>query len=157
MPYKICSLKIKNFKCFDNKKFYSFNFLNTHNPIILSGPNGFGKTTFFDAVELIFHNDITRLQLNIENGNTNLGRNILLNEQNHDGIIVLTLQNENNEQTNILAVIDHKNKKPTLKDSIRYYLTEDELNSDSHINSFLEKNGNNKTENISNHFSPNKP
>ena len=66
MSYKIESLKVRNFKCFDEKKFYEFNFKQDTNPIILSGPNGFGKTTFFDAVELIFTKNITRLNSEIE-------------------------------------------------------------------------------------------
>ena len=61
MSYKIESLKVRNFKCFDKKKFYEFYFLQDANPTILSGPNGFGKTTFFDAIELIFTKRITRL------------------------------------------------------------------------------------------------
>lgn len=54
MPYKIAKLRVKNFKCFNNKKYYEFIIEDDRNPIILSGPNGFGKTTFFDAVELVF-------------------------------------------------------------------------------------------------------
>ena len=68
MPYKIAKLRVKNFKCFNNKKYYEFIIEDDRNPIILSGPNGFGKTTFFDAVELVFTKQITRLQKNIENG-----------------------------------------------------------------------------------------
>ena len=49
--YFINKLYIKNFKCFDNSKFYEFAFKQDANLIILSGPNGFGKTTFFDAIE----------------------------------------------------------------------------------------------------------
>lgn len=50
MSYKIESLKVRNFKCFDKKKFYEFYFLQDANPTILSGPNGFGKTTFFGGI-----------------------------------------------------------------------------------------------------------
>lgn len=61
MQYKIVNLRVKNFKCFDNAQFYEFRIEYEKNPIILSGPNGFGKTTFFDAIELIFSKNITRL------------------------------------------------------------------------------------------------
>ena len=47
MQYRIVNLRVKNFKCFDNKKYYEFTIDNEKSPIILSGPNGFGKTTFF--------------------------------------------------------------------------------------------------------------
>lgn len=80
MQYKIVNLRVKNFKCFDNTQFYEFCFDYDKNPIILSGPNGFGKTTFFDAIELIFSKDITRLDKGIEKKTTNLGKNILLNK-----------------------------------------------------------------------------
>ena len=46
MQYKIVNLRVKNFKCFDNAKFYEFCIDYEKNPVILSGPNGFGKTTF---------------------------------------------------------------------------------------------------------------
>ena len=88
MSYKIESLKVRNFKCFDNKKFYEFYFIQDTNPTILSGPNGFGKTTFFDAIELIFTKKITRLNSEIENGRTNLGKNILLNTSEECGVFV---------------------------------------------------------------------
>ena len=44
MQYKIVNLRVKNFKCFDNAQFYEFRIEYEKNPIILSGPNGFGKT-----------------------------------------------------------------------------------------------------------------
>jgi len=92
MQYKIANLRVKNFRCFDNAKYYEFRIDYEKNPIILSGPNGFGKTTFFDAVELIFSKNITRLDKEIEKKNTNLGKNILLNKTNEDGYVVLTLK-----------------------------------------------------------------
>jgi len=105
MQYKIVSLNVKNFKCFDNKKFYEFVIDYDKNPIILSGPNGFGKTTFFDAVELLFSKKITRFDSSIEKKNTNLGKNILLNRADFDGYIVLTLKNEEGEYLSLFAKI----------------------------------------------------
>ena len=80
------------------------------NPIILSGPNGFGKTTFFDAIELIFSKNITRLNTAIENKKTNLGKNILLNKANVDGYVVLTLKRQENEFLTLFAKISNNNK-----------------------------------------------
>lgn len=59
MSNRIVNLRIKNFKCFDNSRFYEFRIDGSKNPVILSGPNGFGKTTFFDAIEIMFSNQIT--------------------------------------------------------------------------------------------------
>lgn len=110
MGFKIERLKIKNFKCFDNNKFYEFKFNYNSNPIILSGPNGFGKTTFFDAIELIFTNNITRLNKDIERKNTNLGSNLLLNNPDEFGYLILTLINEFSDKITIVAKIENIKK-----------------------------------------------
>lgn len=62
MPkYKIRNLNINNFKLFDS---YSFNVCNS-DLILLGGPNGFGKTSIFDSLELALTGSIDRL-LNVE-------------------------------------------------------------------------------------------
>ena len=56
MGIKIKKLYIKNFKVYKEKEFdFKDNSL-----IVFDGPNGFGKTTFFDAIELIFTGKIRR-------------------------------------------------------------------------------------------------
>ena len=120
MSYKIESLNVRNFKCFDNKKFHEFFFIQDTNPTILSGPNGFGKTTFFDAIELIFTKKITRLNAEIEDGRTNLGKNILLNTSNECGYLILTLVNTTYEKLSIIAEIDNSLTKLTVEPSIRF-------------------------------------
>ncbi len=120
MSYKIESLKVRNFKCFDYKKFYEFCFVHDTNPTILSGPNGFGKTTFFDAIELIFTKRITRLNSEIEDGRTNLGKNILLNTSNECGYLILTLINERCEKITIIAEIDNGLTKLTIDTAIKF-------------------------------------
>ena len=120
MQYKIVNLRVKNFKCFDNAQFYEFRIEYEKNPIILSGPNGFGKTTFFDAIELIFSKNITRLDKGIEKKTTNLGKNILLNKANEDGYVVLTLRKEKSEFLTIFAKILNINHKLEVEDSIYY-------------------------------------
>lgn len=134
MQYKIVSLRVKNFKCFDDTKFYEFCFRYEKNPIILSGPNGFGKTTFFDAIELIFSKNITRLDKGIERKNLNLGKNILLNKANEDGYAVLTLKNEQNEFLTIFAKILNDSHYLEIEKSIYYgdikrFISTDELDS----------------------------
>lgn len=120
MQYKIKSVRLKNFKCFDGSKYYEFSLDDTKNPIILTGPNGFGKTTFFDAIELIFANKITRFNEAIENGKTDLQKNVLLNEADSDGFIVCTLINGNRECLSLIARIDHGMHKVNYSDSIMY-------------------------------------
>lgn len=134
MQYKIDDLRVKNFKCFDNTKFYEFHIDYEKNPIILSGPNGFGKTTFFDAIELIFSKNITRLDKGIEKKTTNLGKNILLNKANEDGYVVLTLRKEQNNILTLFAKILNSNHKLEVVNSIYYgkisgFIPTEELNS----------------------------
>lgn len=138
MSYKIESLKVRNFKCFDNKKFYEFYFIQGANPTILSGPNGFGKTTFFDAIELIFTKKITRLNAQIEDGRTNLGKNILLNTSDECGYLILTLVNTRYEKITIIAEIDNSLTKLTVESSIKFTYIEGPMEStsfDEYINS----------------------
>lgn len=127
MPYKISRLRVKNFKCFDNKKYYEFIIEDDRNPIILSGPNGFGKTTFFDAVELVFTKQITRLQKNIENAKTNLGKNILLNEADKNGTIVLSLKDDEGDSLTIITIINCSVHKLSIEDSLQYHIVYEEL------------------------------
>lgn len=134
MQYKIVNLRVKNFKCFDDMQFYEFRIEYEKNPIILSGPNGFGKTTFFDAIELIFSKNITRLDKGIEKKTINLGKNILLNKANEDGYVILTLRNEQSEFLTIFAKILNNNHKLEVEDSIYYgeisgFISTDELDS----------------------------
>ena len=95
--YKISSVRVKNFKCFDDSMFYEFNILDDKSPILLSGPNGFGKTSFYDAIELILSNNITRYNKDIERLNANLKGNILLNDKTKDGYIVMCLVSNSND------------------------------------------------------------
>lgn len=130
MQYKIKSVRVKNFKCFDSSKYYEFIFDDTRNPIILTGPNGFGKTTFFDAIELIFSNRITRFNVSIENKSTDLQKNVLLNEADSDGFIVCTLINEQRECLSLIARIDHGMHKVSYSDSIRYGVIHENIPTD---------------------------
>lgn len=124
MQYRIKSLRVNNFKCFDDSKFYEFSFDEEKNPIILTGPNGFGKTTFFDALELIFSKNITRFETKIENRNTNLLKNVLLNKAEKDGYIVVTLVNASKEYITLMARIDHTMKKVMYSASINFGIVE---------------------------------
>lgn len=136
MSYKIESLKVRNFKCFDEKKFYEFYFKQDINPVILSGPNGFGKTTFFDAIELIFTKNITRLNSEIEDGRTNLGKNILLNTSSECGYLVLTLINDSKDRVTIIAEIDNGLTRLTIDTALRFTYVEGTIDI-SNFNEFI--------------------
>lgn len=57
MGIKIKKISIKNFKLFDNLEILEF-----QNPtlVVLDGPNGFGKTSFYDALEILFTGKLRR-------------------------------------------------------------------------------------------------
>lgn len=131
MQYKVKSVRLKNFKCFDGSKYYEFVLDDTKNPIILTGPNGFGKTTFFDAIELVFSNKITRFNEAIEKGNTDLQKNVLLNEADSDGYIVCTLINEKRECLSLIARIDHGMHKVNYSDSITYGMINESISTEN--------------------------
>ncbi len=56
--FKIAKLKIENFKCIDSA---DFNF-SGRNLIVFDGPNGYGKTTAFDAIEILFTQTPRRIE-----------------------------------------------------------------------------------------------
>lgn len=72
--FKIGRIRIKNFKIFDDFELQ----LNEKSVTVLDGPNGFGKTTVFDAIELALRGKINRIDKigNIQSG-------VLGNEQDN--------------------------------------------------------------------------
>jgi len=56
--FKITKLKVENFKCLDSA---DFNF-SGRNLIVFDGPNGYGKTTAFDAIEILFTQTPRRIE-----------------------------------------------------------------------------------------------
>jgi exonuclease SbcC len=58
--YRVSRIYIKNFKLFD-KALIDFN---ESNLVVLDGPNGFGKTSIFDAIELVLTGQISRVSNN---------------------------------------------------------------------------------------------
>lgn len=57
---KIKNLIIENFKLFD-QKFDKIENISGANLILFNGPNGYGKTTVFDAIELALTGEIKRI------------------------------------------------------------------------------------------------
>lgn len=65
--YKLGKLFIKNFKLIDKREID----FTSKDLFILDGPNGYGKTTVFDAIELLLSNQISRVQDNDVEDNRN--------------------------------------------------------------------------------------
>lgn len=58
ISYRIQSLFMHNFKLFDNASIH----FDSNNLIVLDGPNGYGKTSTFDAIEYIITGTIKRVE-----------------------------------------------------------------------------------------------
>lgn len=97
---RIKSLEIKNFKLFDDK-FDKMRNISQADLILLNGPNGYGKTTIFDALELALTGEIKR----INTYNEELGvsksekskRKILIANPSEEAYVNVVLEEDGNE------------------------------------------------------------
>lgn len=88
MAVKIKKLTIQNFKVFSYKEFDFYD----SDLIVFDGPNGFGKTSFYDAVELLVTGEIRRyLKLGKEtiDGRSNFSENPYLHYESLGGDILI--------------------------------------------------------------------
>ncbi|MGX7024437.1 AAA family ATPase [Vagococcus hydrophili] len=77
---------------------------------ILVGPNGFGKTTIFDAIELALTGTIDRISSSgIADGRSAFEKTYFQNNPNEDVVIKLLLSNEKNEYLTIFRFYLEKN------------------------------------------------
>lgn len=69
MSIYLKKLEVTNFKSFPADKVKKFNF-NGYNATIFDGPNGYGKSTVFDSLELLITGDIAHFESKLKNGYT---------------------------------------------------------------------------------------
>ncbi|WP_455814848.1 AAA family ATPase [Clostridium butyricum] len=89
---KIKKVKIKNFRGygenkFSDDKFFTFDNLSDFNIVILTGLNGHGKTSFYEAIEWCLTGDIKRLEKIVIDTNKNIQRkscNLIFNSSEKD-------------------------------------------------------------------------
>lgn len=83
MSYFINRIHIENFKLIEEG---NLNF-NKSNLVVLDGPNGYGKTTVFDIIELAIVGRIDRINSNQTNNASGCSDILYLKDQNKDAII----------------------------------------------------------------------
>lgn len=91
---KIKKLYLSNFKCVEEPKIINFNSSDIN---ILSGPNGYGKTTIFDAIELCLTGKMNKVEYfsSVQQNNVDKNKPYYQNTLNKDVIIKLLLENDN--------------------------------------------------------------
>ncbi|MGL5124978.1 MAG: AAA family ATPase [Fusobacteriaceae bacterium] len=112
--YQIEKLIIENFKIFKDK--VEINFENNQ-VIVLDGPNGYGKTSIFDAIEILLTGK-TKGILDIEYKDAEK-ENIFLNDPSIPMKIMGTLKNNLNEKIIIVREIHEPNNKSKLSHTFK--------------------------------------
>lgn len=77
MGYKIRKVSLENFKYVKEDKILEVDF-NDASLVLLNGPNGYGKTTTFEAIELLLNGDIKSFNANLKNKGS-ISKSILAN------------------------------------------------------------------------------
>ena len=93
---KINSISIDGFRAYEHKQIFDFtNNEQTANLVLIYAPNGFGKTSFFDAVEWSFTGKIERLKNHVKNNPK--AKNLLLNKNNTHGFATIDINFDSNK------------------------------------------------------------
>ena len=99
MGYTFKSLCIKNFKYITSNKPLKFDFMNS-NIVILDGQNGYGKTTLFDAIEVLVTGEIKHFNPSLQNRKTEtLGT--LANDIDKDIVISAILSSDVSDEISV--------------------------------------------------------
>lgn len=98
---KINRIRIQNFKVFND---FIID-LNSSDVLVFDGPNGYGKTTIYDAIELVFTGKIRRyndLKSKLIDGRQSYSENPLYNENSVGKDIIITVEYNKNDKLLIL-------------------------------------------------------
>ncbi|RDY28426.1 hypothetical protein CHL78_005880 [Romboutsia weinsteinii] len=108
MGYTINKIIIQNFKVFDrnNKDNTFYEQIISQNLQILTGQNGYGKSSIYDAIELVLTGNISRLyQVSGRSGVKSFKDNLITNNKNDDLIVALELLDDNKKE--YLSILKH--------------------------------------------------
>ncbi|MDU1911753.1 AAA family ATPase [Fusobacterium sp.] len=103
MNYKINKIILNNFKFISQNEKKEIKF-NNKDLIILGGPNGFGKTTIFNGIELVLSGKISGIK-GITKGNRYLNNHVCLNNSTKEGIIGIELKNSEKKLSIICKIL----------------------------------------------------
>ena len=103
--YKISSLYIKNFKCVIESEFY----FDTNNLVVYDGPNGYGKTTCFEAIEILFAKTPRKVRTPFLNRNYAFKNSPIHKENSLEIEISITLEDNIGDQIKIKRIFPPAN------------------------------------------------
>ncbi|QIW55334.1 AAA family ATPase [Pseudolactococcus raffinolactis] len=105
---KIEKLFIKNFKNIKSSRIIDFQ----KNISLFVGPNGFGKTTIFDAIEILLTGNVSRVcNPQIADARNTFKTPYFQNDPNEDVLLKLLVKNSQNESLVIIRHLDSKEKR----------------------------------------------
>lgn len=104
MSYFINRIYVENFKFIEEG---NIDFENS-NLVILDGPNGYGKTTVFDIIELAIVGRINRINLNQTNNASGCNDILYLKYQNKDAVIKVEFVSESDKFTVVKRIDSQK-------------------------------------------------
>ncbi|WP_312365271.1 AAA family ATPase [Sphingobacterium sp.] len=130
---KINKIRIQNFKVFEDT---TINF-NSSDIIVFDGPNGFGKTSIYDAIELVFTGRIRRyvdLKAKLIDGRQVFSENPFQHSNGIGKDILVTIELIKNDQTYILQrFADATHIEPYIDFSVYKLFTKDDFFSENRI------------------------
>jgi exonuclease SbcC len=98
MSFKLKKLFISNFKCIKDTRI-----LDLTQTSLFSGPNGFGKTTIFDALEICFTGNLNRFEnYQCEHKSNTFEQAFYQNEKDLPTVLKVLLEVDNKAYTLIL-------------------------------------------------------
>lgn len=114
MGYRIRKVSLENFKYVKEDKTLQVNF-NDASLVLLNGPNGYGKTTTFEAIELLLNGDIKSFNENLLNRGS-IPKSILANNPSKNITLTAELVDAVGKVSIIKRVIECEEKfKSTIK------------------------------------------
>lgn len=126
---KLKKISLQNFKGIKSKTVFDFNDLNSQ-VNILSGPNGFGKTTIFDVIEICLTGEFKRINLfdNVQKKNNNKNKPFFQNTDGEDVILKLWLYDSVTDTNHIIIKFYDDDQSPTKKNYARDFIPGDAVN-----------------------------